>query len=82
VPAWTTRVARKAAEGVTYFEIDAAATLKLKEMSYEERDIDINVRFIPGNYIRDGLMDLLKENDFDFNVPTFLIWEGNTMSNG
>jgi methyltransferase (TIGR00027 family) len=74
-----TRAARKSAEGVTYFEIDDAATLKLKEMSYEERDIDTNVRFIPGNYITDELMDLLKESDFDFNVPTFLIWEGNTM---
>jgi methyltransferase (TIGR00027 family) len=74
-----TRAARKPAPGVTYFEIDDAATLKLKQMSYEQRHIDVNVRFIPGNYVTDGLIDLLKQNDFDFNLPTFLIWEGNTM---
>jgi methyltransferase (TIGR00027 family) len=68
-----TRAARKSTPGVTYFEIDDVATLKLKQMSYEERDIDMRVKFIPGNYITDGLIDLLKENDFDFNLPTFLI---------
>jgi methyltransferase (TIGR00027 family) len=74
-----TRAARKSAPGVTYFEIDDVATLNLKQMSYEQRDIDINLKFIPGNYITDDLIDLLRQNDFDFELPTFLIWEGNTM---
>jgi methyltransferase (TIGR00027 family) len=74
-----TRAARKPAPGVTYFEIDDAATLELKQVSYQQRGIDVNVRFIPGNYLTDGLIELLKQSDFDFNLPTFLIWEGNTM---
>jgi methyltransferase (TIGR00027 family) len=74
-----TRAARKPAAGVTYFEIDDAVTLKLKQNCYEQQDIDVNVKFIPGNYVRDGLIDLLRQNDFDFDLPTFLIWEGNTM---
>ena len=41
--------------------------------------IDANVKLIPGNYVTDGLIDLLQANEFDFNVPTYFIWEGNTM---
>ena len=74
-----TRAVRIAAVGVTYFEIDDAATLRLKQTCYEKQGIDVNVKFIPGNYVTEGLIDLLKENDFDFDQPTYLIWEGNTM---
>jgi methyltransferase (TIGR00027 family) len=74
-----TRAVRKQAAGVAYFEIDDAATLKLKQTCYEQQGIDANVTFIPGNYVTDGLIDLLKQNDFDFDVPTYFIWEGNTM---
>ena len=74
-----TRAVRKQATGVTYFEIDDAATLKLKRICYEQQGIDVNVKFIPGNYVTDGLIDLLKHNDLDFGVPTYFIWEGNTM---
>jgi methyltransferase (TIGR00027 family) len=42
-----TRAARKPAAGVTYFEIDDAVTLKLKQTCYEQQDIDVNVKFIP-----------------------------------
>jgi O-methyltransferase involved in polyketide biosynthesis len=51
----------------------------LKQACYEQEGIDINVKFIPGNYVRDGLTDLLKRNEFDFDLPTFFIWEGNIM---
>ena len=74
-----TRAARKPADGVTYFEIDDAATLALKESCYRQRDIDADVRFIPGDYVTDGLVDLLDDNGFDFQLPTYIIWEGNTM---
>src|SRR5262249_54885407 len=53
--------------------------LKLKQDRYEQQDVIANVKFIPGNYLTDGLIDLLKQHDFDFDLPTFLIWEGNTM---
>jgi O-methyltransferase involved in polyketide biosynthesis len=70
---------RKAASGVTYFEIDDEATLSLKQVCYDEHHIRANVRFIPGNYVTDGLIRLLEEANFDFALPTYLIWEGNTM---
>jgi methyltransferase (TIGR00027 family) len=74
-----TRAVRKPAAGVTYFEIDDAATLELKQTRYQQHGIDANVKFISGNYVTDGLVDLLVRNGFNFDLPTYFIWEGNTM---
>ena len=74
-----TRAVRKHSPVVTYFEIDDAATLRIKETCYQAQGFDVNVRFIPGNYVTDGLIDLLARNSFDFELPTYFIWEGNTM---
>jgi methyltransferase (TIGR00027 family) len=74
-----TRAVRKQVAGVRYFEIDDAATLRLKQACYEQEGIDVDVRFIPGNYVTDGLIDLLERNGFDCELPTYLIWEGNVM---
>ena len=74
-----TRSVRKPASGVTYFEIDDPDTLRVKQECYEREGIDANVTFIPGNYVTDGLIDLLRKSDVDFDLPTYLIWEGNTM---
>lgn len=74
-----TRAVRKQATNVAYFEIDDPATLRLKQARYEQNGIDVNVRFIPGNYVTDGLIDLLMKSDFDFDLPTYIIWEGNVM---
>jgi len=74
-----TRAVRKQAAGVTYFEIDDPATLMLKQTCYARQGIDVGVKFIPGNYVTDGLIDLLTQNGFDPEVPTYFIWEGNTM---
>jgi methyltransferase (TIGR00027 family) len=74
-----TRAVRKQAAGVAYFEIDDPATLGLKQACYEQEGIKVDVTFIPGNYVTDGLIDLLARNGFDFDLPTYFIWEGNTM---
>jgi methyltransferase (TIGR00027 family) len=74
-----TRAVRKQAPGVTYFEIDDPATLALKQTRYHEQGIELTARFIPGNYVTDGLADLLAANGFDFDAPSYFIWEGNTM---
>jgi methyltransferase (TIGR00027 family) len=74
-----TRAIRKSAADVTYFEIDDAETLALKRGCFEERGIHANVRFIAGNYVTDGLIALLSRNGFDAELPTYIIWEGNTM---
>jgi O-methyltransferase involved in polyketide biosynthesis len=38
-----------------------------------------NVKFIPGNYVTDGMIELLIRSGFDPTLPTYFIWEGNTM---
>jgi len=74
-----TRAVRKSAPGVTYFEIDDKATLSLKEGCLEARGIRSKARFIAGNYVTDGLIELLSRHGFDPDLPTYIIWEGNTM---
>jgi methyltransferase (TIGR00027 family) len=74
-----TRAVRKRAPGVMYFEIDDGATLSLKQACYERQGVDVDLKFIPGNYVNDSFVDLLKQHGFDCDVPTYFIWEGNTM---
>ena len=74
-----TRAVRKAVPGVTYYEIDDAETLAVKRARYDALGFELDLRLIPGNYVSDGLIDLLGRNRFDFDLPTYLIWEGNTM---
>lgn len=74
-----TRAVRKPAPGLRYFEIDDPATLALKQQCYAENGIHAALTFIPGNYVTDGLIDRLAEHGFDFGLPSYIIWEGNTM---
>jgi methyltransferase (TIGR00027 family) len=74
-----TRAVRKRANGVAYFEIDDASTLNFKQARLAERGIDAPVTFIPGNYVTAGVLPLLEANGFKRDLPSFFIWEGNTM---
>jgi len=74
-----TRAVRKRSSGVTYFEIDDAPTLNIKQACYQHHGFDVNVKFIAGNYMVDGTIDLLEQNGFDCGLPSYFIWEGNTM---
>ncbi|HUI21937.1 MAG TPA: SAM-dependent methyltransferase [Methylocella sp.] len=74
-----TRAVRKSAPSVHYFEIDDESILEFKKAKFDENRIDTKVRFIPGNYVRNGLFELLKKSDFDCDRLTHFIWEGNTM---
>ncbi len=74
-----TRAVRKRTRGVRYFEIDDRATLDLKRTCYEREGVQADVTYIPGNYVTDGLIGMLEKNGFDFDLPTYCIWEGNTM---
>ena len=73
------RAVRKQSPGVTYFEIDDADMINFKRELLAEAGIDAPIVFIPGNYVTDDLVHLLAVNDFDFELPTYVIWEGNTM---
>jgi O-methyltransferase involved in polyketide biosynthesis len=64
-----TRAIRKPAPDVAYFEIDDENILSFKKARLEENGIDANVRFIPGNYVSDGLIDLSRRVNLTSNVP-------------
>jgi len=74
-----TRAVRKQSQDVTYFEIDDADITNFKRERLAEAGIDAPIVFIPGNYVTDGLIRLLAANHFDFELPTYVIWEGNSM---
>jgi O-methyltransferase involved in polyketide biosynthesis len=70
---------RKQAPGVVYFEIDDVNTLSFKKARLAQSGIDAPTIFIPGDYVADGVLPLLEANGFSYDLPTFFIWEGNTM---
>jgi methyltransferase (TIGR00027 family) len=74
-----TRGVRKQAPGITYFEIDDAGILDFKQAKLAEAGIKAPIVFIAGNYVTDDLLRLLDANGFDSGLPTYVIWEGNTM---
>jgi methyltransferase (TIGR00027 family) len=74
-----TRAVRKPFPDVTYFEIDDVATLGWKQNCYRRHRIEPAVRLIPGDYLHDGLLEMLIRHGFALEVPTYVIWEGNTM---
>jgi methyltransferase (TIGR00027 family) len=74
-----TRGVRKQAPGVTYFEIDDPDIISFKRERLAEAGVEAPIVFVAGNYVTDGLLRLLDANGFDFDLPTYVIWEGNTM---
>ena len=74
-----TRAVRKRAPGVAYFEIDDSSTVNFKRTRLAERGIDAPIHFIAGNYVASGVVAMLEANGFDCELPSFFIWEGNTM---
>jgi methyltransferase (TIGR00027 family) len=72
-----TRAVRQQVEGVNYFEIDCETTLQFKQECLSANRVSANVTYIPGDYVKDNLIDLLSCNNFDFELPTYFIWEGN-----
>ena len=74
-----TRAVRKATAGVTYYEIDDPTTIEMKRACYEEHGLTFDLKLIPGDYVRDGVIELLEDHGFDITLPTHIIWEGNTM---
>src|SRR5262249_17316012 len=52
---------------------------ELQEGATGESRIEAQIVYIPGNYVTDGLLRLLAANGFNFDLPSYVIWEGNTM---
>lgn len=74
-----TRAVRKQSPGVAYFEIDDPNTVSLKQTRFAEERIDPPITFIAGDYVASGVFPLLEANGFNCELPSFFIWEGNTM---
>jgi len=74
-----TRGVRKQKPGVTYFEIDDAEILNFKKERLAKEGIEAQIVYIPGNYVTEDLLRLLATNGFNFDLPSYVIWEGNTM---
>jgi methyltransferase (TIGR00027 family) len=74
-----TRAQRKAVPSVTYFEIDDADTLSFKQAKLAESGVYPAAEYIAGNYVTENFISLLRRREFDFDLPTHFIWEGNTM---
>lgn len=74
-----TRAVRKHVPGVTFFEIDDESLLRFKRERLARAGIDAPAVYAPGDYIEDDFLALLDGHGFGRDVPTYLIWEGNTM---
>ncbi len=74
-----TRAVRKQSLGVAFFEIDDLNTLSFTNARLAESGISARATLIPGDYVADDFLRLLETNGFRFEVPTYFIWEGNTM---
>ncbi|MFO1101666.1 MAG: SAM-dependent methyltransferase [Methylocystis sp.] len=74
-----TRPQRFAVENVAYFEIDAPETQAFKRARLQENAVNSNTTYIGADYVMDGMLELLRQNGLDFDLPTHVIWEGNTM---
>ncbi len=76
---YDTRAIRKNKYGVNYFEIDHATVLESKKRLYESKMINKNATYIGIDYIKYDFIKELQLNNINFNLPTYFIWEGNTM---
>ncbi len=73
-----TRAQRIAAPGVAFFEIDHADTLAFKARVLEREGVSANVTYVAGDYVAEGLVDMITGHGYDPARPTFFLWEGNT----
>jgi methyltransferase (TIGR00027 family) len=74
-----TRPIRKQTSGVTYFEVDDASILDLKQARLAANHVPVRSNYIRGNYVSDNLIAMLESSGFDSRLPAHFIWEGNTM---
>lgn len=53
--------------------------MTLKRYVLDQHRLTADVAHIDGNYVTDGMLPLLVAHGLDVTLPTFVIWEGNTM---
>lgn len=67
-----------AAPGVTHYEVDQGAVVQYKDGVLRQHGLTPTVS-LPYNYLEVDLPAKLVEAGFDPDVPTVIVWEGNTM---
>lgn len=74
-----TRSLRCSADGVRFFEVDQAPLIAFKTKALRRNGIQCGSTFVPCDYTEEGLTGALSGSGFDPGLPTYVIWEGNTM---
>jgi methyltransferase (TIGR00027 family) len=64
---------------INFFEVDQAEVLQRKAEKYQAQEIYPNAQYIAIDYVKENLIERLKENWVDFDRSTHIIWEGNIM---
>lgn len=67
-------------QAVSLFEVDTLATQAVKRAAIEKTGLDASsVTFVPCDFNRQSWLEALKEQGFDPEERTFILWEGVTM---
>lgn len=74
-----TRAIRLGTQDTAFFEIDQADVIEFKKSRLAEYGYSLNSTLLPCNYIQENWLDVLKQNGFNPEIPTYVIWEGNSM---
>lgn len=69
---------RKKKYPVHFFEIDQAPILECKHAILERHGIDKNAIYLGLDYTTEDFVEKLKQQTFDFSIPTVVLWEGNS----
>lgn len=64
---------------VRFWEIDQAKVLNEKEATIDQYGLDKNATYIRGDYTQDDFIKKLLEDGLNPNLPTLIIWEGNSV---
>ncbi|KTD09529.1 class I SAM-dependent methyltransferase [Legionella jamestowniensis] len=64
---------------VRFWEIDKAEILDEKENIFKGHGLDKNATYLRADYTKEDFIQILTSSNIDFQLPTLIIWEGNTM---
>lgn len=64
---------------IRVFEVDQPSILTYKEAIYNKNLIDKNAVYLTINYLCSNLISYFKSHGIDIKLPTYFLWEGNTM---
>lgn len=64
--------------GVKFFEIDKPEILECKNAIFEANDLDKNAKYLGLDYTKEDFIARLKELEFNQELPTLVLWEGNS----